>query len=1107
MNSGHFGVRTFGQKLRILIVSVPVVVLIGTAIVGYFSNQRWMHNQELREIRTELKAGAKALDEFFRRVAILPRCIAARQRALETPSEPNPNTPGILLEMLESAALKECYGLYLAFEGVDPTKRAEGVQSVDRKKKTRTRMLYDHNDATNPLTRWYHGAVANWRRKGLESGTRAEDDVHYVGEPIFDAGGSDVLLVSITQVVHDREGRLIGVAGVDLECKGLNEFAETIVAWQGERKAAGGRRSGIHAFLLSPTNMVIARTDRKPLPEVPVPFEEGGRSMTPGAGFPEEGLPIAVDGTRRLLFCTTAQQSGWKIVLSVPEAEVDDSARAMVVRSTLLGSIGPAVLVLIASGLAGWLTGPIPRLTAAAQAVEAGDYRCEGLDSIASRQDEFGQLARGFRRMVGEVSTREGQLKRAKAEILSRESHFRSLIENGSDVISVLDRGGTVRYESPSIRRVLGYEAGELVGSPCFDAIHPDDLSTVSAAFERHSRGLSDGSTIEYRFRHKDGSWRALEATSTNLLDDPAVRGIVVNSRDVTERKRAQAELDELRRRHSDELEGRVRIRTAELAHKNEELKAANEATDRAMKLQEVFLSNVAHDLRTPLTIVIGYSEDLLRRAGKKGQDAFIPDLNLIVNKGKDLLELINDLLNLSKAMNEKGVELDLGRFEVAPMIRARMEGIGAIARKQGNTIDLRLSPDVGAMFADESKVWRVLMNLLTNACKFTKDGTITLDADRVAGESGDRLIFRVVDTGLGMGPEQAAKLFDRFSQVHASSGKMQAGVGLGLSICQLYCRAMGGTIGVESDAGVGTTFRVDLPAEVAEKPAPSTTLARNARAAAEPPVAQAAPSDPPLEERANLVLIIDDDASVCELIRRNLGEEGIASRAANSGEEGLRLAKQLLPSAIILDILMPGIDGWAVLAALKTDSEMTEIPVIMASMLDEKERGLRMGADEYVSKPFGPERLAELLRKHLRGRDSGKILCVEGRSEGGDRMANSLRDQGWEVREAADWPTAREILLGSSPDLILIDLMVPDDGGMSILAQVRDNPAWQAIPIIVITATDLDPDARRRLQGQVEKIFTTGVFGRDDLLREVRSLVSQHRRERPTPRPEQAHV
>ena len=295
----------------------------------------------------------------------------------------------------------------------------------------------------------------------------------------------------------------------------------------------------------------------------------------------------------------------------------------------------------------------------------------------------------------------------------------------------------------------------------------------------------------------------------------------MVNSRDVTERKRAQAELDELRRRHSDELEARVRIRTAELAHKNEELKAANEATDQAMKLQEVFLSNVAHDLRTPLTIVIGYSEDLLRRAKKKGQDAFIPDLNLIVNKGKDLLELINDLLNLSKAMNEKGVELDLRRFEVAPMIRSRMEGIGAIAQKQGNTIDLRLDPrprrDVRRRVEaladpDEPPDQRLQVHQGRARSPSTPTGS--------AAESGDRLVFRVVDTGMGMGPEQRPGCSTGSRRSTPPAARCRPASAWGCRSASSTAGRWAGRSPSRARSAGGTTFRVELPAEVEEKPA-----------------------------------------------------------------------------------------------------------------------------------------------------------------------------------------------------------------------------------------------------------------------------------------------
>jgi CheY-like chemotaxis protein len=356
------------------------------------------------------------------------------------------------------------------------------------------------------------------------------------------------------------------------------------------------------------------------------------------------------------------------------------------------------------------------------------------------------------------------------------------------------------------------------------------------------------------------------------------------------------------------------------------------------------------------------------------------------------------------------------------------------------------------------------------------------------------------------MGPEQTARLFDRFTQVHADSGRMQAGVGLGLSICMLYCKAMGGTIAVDSEPGRGSTFTVTLPAEIVSVAAPPTGP-RLAMAPGTAPSPARRDDGHAADGRANLVLIIDDDESICELMRRMLGEQGYSATAALSGEEGLRLAKQLLPSAIILDVVMPGIDGWAVLAALKTDAKTAEIPIIMASMLDEKERGLRMGADEYVAKPLGRDELAGLLHKHLGDRPAARILVVEDDEDCRRRTCAALRGQGWEAIEAVDADEALARLAEATPDLILLDLMLPGRSGLEVVVEVRSNPAWEGIPILVVTAAELDAEARARLKGQVERVLSKGVLGRDDLLREVRALVSRHHDANPVPPPEVAHA
>ncbi len=546
-------------------------------------------------------------------------------------------------------------------------------------------------------------------------------------------------------------------------------------------------------------------------------------------------------------------------------------------------------------------------------------------------------------------------------------------------------------------------------------------------------------------------------------------------------------------------LDRRVRLRTAELETALEELRSAKEATDQAMMQQKVFLGNVAHDLRTPLTVVMLCTEDLLRRAHRGKQEAFIPDLQVLMNRGNELLEFINDLLNLSRSMGEKLIELSLEEFDVETTLRFRMEGIGWIAEQNGNVFEFRTAKEgVGRMVADKVKVWRILMNLLTNACKFTHNGTITLMVARERVRNEDRIVFRVRDTGKGISPEVQRTLFQRFVQAKSSSGRLTPGVGLGLSICLLYCKTMGGEVTVESEEGKGSVFTVTLPVTVRpQRPEPSSATPSAAQVPA-PPAAFESPATPApnaaSSREAGLVLIVDDDASVVDLIRRNLIEEGFKARTARDGEEGIRLAKQLLPSAIILDIIMPGIDGWEVMAALKADARTAEIPIIVASILEERERGFRLGAQEYVTKPLLREHLSELLSKHLGDRPPARILVVEDDDDTRDDLHEMLRNQGWEVLTASGGEDALGKLEPDPPDLILLDLMIPTIDRRKLVAAIRNTPDWQSIPVVVMTAAELSPEDVEQLQGQVDHIVSKSLYDCDELFREIRYLIAVRR-------------
>jgi GAF domain-containing protein/CheY-like chemotaxis protein/anti-sigma regulatory factor (Ser/Thr protein kinase) len=493
-------------------------------------------------------------------------------------------------------------------------------------------------------------------------------------------------------------------------------------------------------------------------------------------------------------------------------------------------------------------------------------------------------------------------------------------------------------------------------------------------------------------------------------------------------------------------------------------------ALEAASQHKSEFLASMSHELRTPLNAIIGYSEMLQEEAADGGQESIVADLGKINAAGKHLLELINAVLDLSKI--EAGrMELYLEDFDVAALIRDIVAVIRPLAEKNGNRLEVTCAPDVGAMQTDVTKLRQAVFNLLSNACKFTERGTVSLLVSREPEPTGDWLRFTVTDTGIGMTPEHMAKLFQEFSQADAATTRRFGGTGLGLALSRRLCRMMGGDVTAESELGRGSAFTIRLPATVTP---PTTAVPAETGEAA---LAGAA-----------TVLIIDDEPAMRDLMHRFLSKEGLHVVTAATGEEGLRLAREHHPVAITLDVMMPGMDGWAVLAALKADLQMVDIPVIMLTMVDDKNLGYALGASDYLTKPLDRERLTAVLQKYRRDLP---VLIVDDDATLRALARRILEREGYTVVEAENGRVALERAREMAPGLVVLDLIMPGMDGFEFVVEFRKRDAWRAIPIIVVTGKDMSDDDRARLNGGVERILQKGTHTRESLLREVRDLVT----------------
>jgi CheY-like chemotaxis protein len=478
--------------------------------------------------------------------------------------------------------------------------------------------------------------------------------------------------------------------------------------------------------------------------------------------------------------------------------------------------------------------------------------------------------------------------------------------------------------------------------------------------------------------------------------------------------------------------------------------------------------------LRTPLNAIIGYSQILQEDAEDAGDTATLPDLKKIENAGNHLLGLINSILDLSKI--EAGrMEVFIEHVDLAALTDEVRMMVEPLMARNDNHLVVTCGPDVGAISTDMTKLKQSLLNLLSNASKFTEKGAVKLLVARRIDATGEWIDFTVSDTGIGMTEAQLAKLFQAFSQADSSTTRRYGGTGLGLAITRSFVRMLGGDVTATSQPGSGSTFVLSLPANVALQPQIDEAV-----------------GSPGFTANAT-VLIVDDDPATQHIIGTHLARDGYRLIYAASGHEALTMAREHRPDAITLDIMMPQIDGWGVLHTLKGDPDLASIPVVLVTANQDRSLGFELGAVAFLTKPIDRDALLDAIRRCSSGAARGVVLVVEDEPETRELTERTVEKLGYSAAHAANGRLALAWLESNRPPiLILLDLLMPEMDGFAFLERLRSQPETHGIPVIVVTAKELTAEEQQWLGQTTQQVIAKGQSAHVDLSQAVRAVLAR---------------
>ena len=520
--------------------------------------------------------------------------------------------------------------------------------------------------------------------------------------------------------------------------------------------------------------------------------------------------------------------------------------------------------------------------------------------------------------------------------------------------------------------------------------------------------------------------------------------------------------------RMSDEVNGLIDARTGEMETARDE---ARDASDQKTK----FFANMSHELRTPLNAILGYGEMLYEDCEDLGYDDLLPDLKKITSSGSHLLSLINNILDLSKIEAGK-MELFITSFEIENMIQTIKDVSEPLAAKNDNGFVINLDGAMGSMSQDETKLRQCLTNFLSNGFKFTKNGTVTLDVkSRLDGDT-EFIDFAVIDTGAGMSAEGVAKVFEEYTQAERSTSANYGGTGLGLPISKKFAEMMGGDVVVTSEEGAGSVFTLSVPRECPEyneDEVDSNVIN--------------------LDADDNLVVLVDDDVAMHDLIKRTISKLNLTLIGATNSEKGMELIREVKPKLILLDVLMPGRDGWSLLKECKTDTELKDIPVIMISQLNQSNLAASLGANDYLTKPIDRTHFVNTIQRLLgTGGKDQKVLVIDDDKDVRELLSRLLKDAGYRPIDARDGKEGLE-RTKDEPALIILDLEMPRMDGFEFLDNyIKDVSEEKRAPVLVFSGKDLTDVQEDLLKERVVGLVKKDDVSMDNLSKMIQGIVQK---------------